>query len=42
MAAMLLERQKQTGDPRGTGARVIWDTSPYYGGRNPQAREAAK
>jgi arylsulfatase A-like enzyme len=28
-------------DPRATGERVIWDSSPYYGVRNTQMREVA-
>ena len=42
MSAMLNDYGKRTQDPRATGAPVIWDTSPYYGGRNPQVRAAPK
>jgi hypothetical protein len=42
MAAALKEYQTRTKDPRGTGAPVIWDTSPYYGASNPQVRGAPK
>lgn len=42
LAAMLREEMSRTGDPRATGAPVIWDTSPYYGGRNPQRRGETK
>ena len=30
---------KQTGDPRATGQKVIWDDSPYYGAANSQVRK---
>jgi N-sulfoglucosamine sulfohydrolase len=42
MSAMLRDYLTRTKDPRATGAPVIWDTSPYYGGRNPQARKPPK
>lgn len=39
LVRMLDEYLEKTGDPRATGSRVIWDSSPYYGGRNPQSRK---
>jgi arylsulfatase A-like enzyme len=39
LAKMLDEYLKKTDDPRGAGRPVIWDSSPYYGGRNPQSRK---
>jgi N-sulfoglucosamine sulfohydrolase len=42
LSAMLKAEMRRTQDPRATGALVIWDTSPYYGARNPQVREGAK
>lgn len=42
LAALLKDEMTRTKDPRATGGPVIWDSSPYYGGRNPQARGEAK
>jgi N-sulfoglucosamine sulfohydrolase len=38
-AKMLQEYLVRTKDPRAIGQNVIWDASPYYGGRNPQTRK---
>jgi N-sulfoglucosamine sulfohydrolase len=39
LSKMLQEQMTRTGDPRWTGQKVIWDTSPYYGNANPQSRK---
>ena len=39
LARMLASYLTRTSDPRATGRKVIWDTSPYYGNRNPQPRK---
>jgi N-sulfoglucosamine sulfohydrolase len=39
LAKMLQDYLTRTGDPRGAGRRIIWDTSPYYGPANAQARK---
>jgi N-sulfoglucosamine sulfohydrolase len=39
VAKMLHDYLARTEDPRTTGGKVIWDTSPYYGGANPQSRK---
>lgn len=38
LSGMLTKHLTKAKDPRSTGQKVIWDTSPYYGGRNPQSR----
>jgi N-sulfoglucosamine sulfohydrolase len=42
LSSMLKDEMTRTKDPRATSAPVIWDTTPYYGGRNPQVREGVK
>jgi N-sulfoglucosamine sulfohydrolase len=37
MAKMLHDYLARMDDPRGTGSKVVWDTSPYYG--NPKTQE---
>lgn len=39
MSTMLREYLVHTQDPRESGRKVIWDTSPYYGNPNPQSRK---
>jgi arylsulfatase A-like enzyme len=39
LAKMLKDFLTQTNDPRETGQKVIWETSPYYGAANPQSRK---
>jgi len=36
---MLDDGLKKGQDPRATGQTIIWDSSPYYGGANPQSRK---
>jgi N-sulfoglucosamine sulfohydrolase len=40
LSKMLQDYQVRTQDPRATGGKVIWDSSPYYGTRNPQSRKS--
>jgi hypothetical protein len=39
LAKMLQDYLARTNDPRATGRKVIWDTSPYYGQPNVQLRK---
>ena len=39
LAKTLQDYLSQTNDPRATGNKVIWDTSPYYGQANSQLRK---
>jgi N-sulfoglucosamine sulfohydrolase len=39
LSKVLQDYLVRTKDPRATGQKVIWDSSPYYGGRNPQSRK---
>lgn len=39
ISKMLQDYLARTRDPRATGEKVIWDTSPYYGNANPQTRK---
>ena len=39
LSKMLDDGLKKGQDPRATGQKIIWDSSPYYGGANPQSRK---
>jgi N-sulfoglucosamine sulfohydrolase len=39
LSKMLQDTLTATQDPRATGQKIIWDTSPYYGVANPQSRK---
>jgi uncharacterized sulfatase len=39
LSKMLQDYLARTQDPRATRQEIIWDTSPYYGGANPQLRK---
>jgi N-sulfoglucosamine sulfohydrolase len=39
VSTMMQDYLKRTGDPRATGRKVIWDTSPYYGNPKSQSRK---